>query len=185
MRRRLLAAVLSSTLLLPPQGGPGPTYLEAAGRTPGEAVDSLYVKVRELSGLHVSTRSKLLESDGGRTYSEFTVVDAGAVLSPGSVELENRGDRWIARVPVSEVKPVDPVWVEQNVTVNHIYREQPRFTRGYLRDGTVTRTRRIQNIVGPTGRPVKSTPGTGTVTTVKSNWDGRSGYTRTSTRKEK
>lgn len=186
MRCRVLCTILSSTLLLLPQGGgPEQKCLEATGRTPGEAVDSLYVRIQEISGLHVSTRSRLNESDGDRKYESETVVDAGAVISPGSIELEPMGGLWVARIRLSDVTPVDSKWVEQNVTVNHIYHESPYRSRGYLRTGTVTRTRRRRDIRGPTGRIVKSTPGTGTVVRVKSSWNGSSGYTRTSTRTEK
>ena len=155
------------------------------GKSIKMAVDNLYEKVLEYCGYQVSSHTTLKNNNGKQDYKSTTAVDKGALIPSQEIELIPYEGFWVARIKKDKIKPQEVKWVEQNVTINNTYNEAPTYSRGYRRDVSTTRTTRRTDVIGPSGNVVKSTPGKGTTKKVRKNWDGRSGYTWTTTKKDK
>ena len=141
------------------------------------AIDNLHKKVLDYCGYQVSSHTVLKNDNGKQDYKSVTAVDQGALLPREGIELIPMEGYWIARIKRTRIKQQDVKWVEQNVTINNTYNEAPSFSRGFRRDVSTTRVTRRTDVIGPSGKVVKSTPGKRTTKKVRTNWNGRYGYT--------
>lgn len=162
----------------------GQEYIQGEGTLIKDAIADLKANAAEYYGVQVANHRKLTNDNGKYDYKETTVTDACVVVPLAEIELTHGDGFWTARIEASKVRPVESTWVEQNITVNNTYNAPTTYSRGYRRDETTTRTTRRRDVVGPSGRVVKTEKGRGRTTRVRRNWDGRSGYTWTSTRED-
>ena len=154
------------------------------GKSIKMAIDNLYEKVLEYCGYQVSSHTTVKNDNGKQDYKSVTAVDKGALVPREGIELIPYEGFWVARIEKSKVRQQDVKWVEQNVTINNTYNATPTYSRGFRRDVSTTRTTRRTDIVGPSGRVVKSTPGQSSTKTTRRNWNGRYGYTWETTRND-
>lgn len=154
-----------------------PEYIEGVGKTARAAIENLQVAVLEMSMKQVSSHTTLHNDNGRQNYNSVTAVDSGISLSISGIELTHSNGYWTARIEKGKVFQQEVNWVEQKITINNTYNETPTYSRGFVRNTSTTRTSRRTDIVGPSGRVVKTIPGGKTTKTVKTCWNGRYGYT--------
>ena len=160
-----------------------PEYIEGVGETAGLAVRNLRSEILKVSAVNVASHTTLENINGKYGYKSTIVTDSGVSLPMGDVELIHKGNMWVARIDKSKVFQQDVKWIEQNITVNNTYNETPVYSYGFRRDVSTTRTTKRTNIIGPSGRIVKSEPGSERLRTTRRNWNGRYGYTWETDRK--
>lgn len=153
------------------------------GKSIDAAREDLYKKILEISTQQVSTHTVLKNSNGKQDYKSITAVDSGIRVREEDIEYILWEGFWVARIKRSKVFPQEVKWVEQNITINNTYKEPTTYSGGFRRDVTVTNTRRRTDVIGPSGRVVKSEPRGGEVKKVRNNWNGCYGYTWESTKK--
>ena len=144
-----------------------------------EAKLSLYRHALEEAQQQVSTHTKVRNINGKQDYKSVTAVDSGIRLPKEDIEVIHADGYWVARILRSKVFSQEVKWVEQNITINNTVHSHSSYSRGYRRNESFTRTVRRTDIIGPSGVAVKTIPGRTTDTRVRRNWNGRSGYTRT------
>ena len=151
-------------------------YIQAIGKTSKEAKDALLEKILN-ADVQVAKHSVLIEKNGEQVYDSYTGVDSSVIIPRDGIELIHMKDFWIAMIEKSKVKYNGADWKVENITITNTYNEAPTYSQGFKRTTSTTRTTRRTDIIGPSGRVVKSSPGKTTTTTTKDNWNGRYGYT--------
>ena len=150
-------------------------YYWGCGTTIKEAIEDLKLNVNDV--VTVATKTRLRNNNGKQDYTSTTGTEAFFNIPQSGIVIIPMEGYYRAGIEKSKVQHVDGKWVEQNITVNNTYNEAPRYSRGFRRDVTTTRTTRRTDVIGPSGKVVKSTPGRGTTTKTRTNWNGRYGYT--------
>ena len=150
-----------------------------------EAKRNLFAKILEESGKNVVTHETLTNRNGKHNYESVTAVDSGVRVREEDIQYIPYEGFWMARIERSKVFPQEVTWKEEHITINNTYNAPTTYSRGYRVNSSTTRTTRRVNIVGPSGRVVRTTPGTGSTTKRQGRWNGRYGSTWEITRNDR
>ena len=158
-------------------------YYWGVGKTTKEAIADLKSKVNDV--VTVAVKTTLKTSNGKQSYDSSTGTEAYFTLPESGITLIPMEGYWRAGIEKEKVKHIDGNWVEQNITVN----EAPSTTHGRspLGSSQTTTTQRVTkrtDIIGPSGKVVKTTPGKTTTRKETKTWNGRYGYTWTRSKTE-
>lgn len=175
----LVSSVLFLLIFVPAFSQQESKYFVAIGSTKESAEEALWKKiVKAHPEYHVASHTVLKNRNGKEEYESEVVVDKGIAMIPGIKFTQTDEGLWIAKIEKNKVIPQEVKWIQNNITVNESpHTEYGRSPLGSNKTTTTQRITKRTDIIGPSGRVVKTTPGGCGMKKTTSTWNGKYGYT--------